>query len=89
MIVYTYSVVALDPTTRHDQPGAFFESLDEARQAVRILRNEVMRDGAEWAPVRIETLEVSPIVTSRSLVRLLNDGIAAFVQRHEATETIS
>ncbi|UDF31931.1 UNVERIFIED_ORG: hypothetical protein LHK14_23095 (plasmid) [Roseateles sp. XES5] len=89
MILYTYSVAAQEPPPYHARSGTFFESLEEARQAVRILRNEVARDGAEWMPIRIETLEIPAIVTSRSLIRLLNEGIASFIQRSETTEIIS
>ena len=89
MILYTYSLVSQDPVSHHGRADEFFASLAEARQAVRVLRNEVIQDAADWTPVRIETIEIAPIVASRSLARLLNEGIISFIQRHETIEVIS
>lgn len=94
MILYTYSLEAEPNEHRWKDtgtPGFFFAELDEVRQAVIELRDEVTSnedDEPSWSPVRIERIEL-PAPTAQNLLTLLNGGIGPLVQRDEIVETIA
>lgn len=91
MILYTYSLASRNPENRWVLCGdgyELFTSLEEAQKAVRLMRNEVMIDGGEWAAVRIEAIEIPPIATSGNLLRLLNEGLAPFIRRYDTKEIV-
>lgn len=94
MILYTYSLEAEPNEDRWKDtgiPGFFFTELDEVRQVVRELRDEVTSDEDEepsWSPVRIERIELlAP--TTQNVLTLLNEGIGPLIQRYEIVETIA
>ncbi|MER8537664.1 hypothetical protein [Mesorhizobium sp. M0074] len=94
MILYTYSLEAEPSEDRWKDtgiPGFFFTELDEVRQVVRELRDEVTSDEDEepsWSPVRIERIELlAP--TTQNVLTLLNEGIGPLIQRYEIVETIA
>lgn len=94
MILYTYSLEAEPSEDRWKDtgiPGFFFAELDEVRQVVLELRDEVTCDEDEEpssSPVRIERIELlAP--TTQNVLTLLNEGIGPLIQRYEIVETIA
>ncbi|WP_407186945.1 hypothetical protein [Bradyrhizobium centrosematis] len=94
MILYTYSREAEPNEDRWKDtgiPSSFFAELEEVRQVVLELREEVASDEDKepsWSPVRIERIELlAP--TAQNVLTLLNEGIAPLIRRYEIVETIA
>ena len=95
MILYTYSFKFEGSESGWKNPdnrNEFFASLDEARQAVFALREEVNSlgdDDNQWRPTLIEWIEIAPLDNMTIILKLLNEGIGPLVRAHEIVETIN
>lgn len=66
----------------------FYGSAEAARQAAFEFCKELgVEDDTPWPRTLIEKIETPPISKDNLLV-LLNDGVAAFIQKYEIIETI-
>lgn len=87
---YTYSVAGIPPEERWKPTGIsdiFFDSLEEARNAVLALRKDVMADPEmEWATTVLEKMETIPLDRA-AVLALLNHGPGGVVARCEIVET--
>ncbi|MCK9468519.1 hypothetical protein [Aquamicrobium defluvii] len=92
LILYTYSCADSDVAARWrdtDLRNEFFPDLDEVKQAVLELRDEVMRSdpATPWMPVRIERIEIAPI-EGPAVLTLLNEGVGPLVRAYEIVEMV-
>lgn len=87
---YTYSVAGIPPEERWRPTGIsdiFFDSLDEARDAVIALREDVEADPEmEWATTVVEKIETVPLDRA-AVLAMLNHGPGGVAARLEIVET--
>lgn len=87
---YTYSVAGIPPEERWKPTGIsdiFFEGLEEARNAVIALREDVTADPEmEWATTVLEKIETVSL-DQAAVLALLNRGPEGVVASCEIIET--
>ena len=88
---YTYADARIPREERWKPTGlrdTFFDSYDDVKRTVLAMRDDIAADpDMEWETTNIEKVETVPVCQS-SVLALLNDGPAAFVDRYEVLETI-